>query len=61
MRAIFALATAPRSDSIVRPRCSECGAATLLVGIETERPGYDLNTFQCPDCEHFATAVWKIV
>ena len=58
MRAIFAPAT-PHSDSIERPRCSECGAATLLVGIEPERPGYNLHTFQCPECENFETAVGK--
>jgi hypothetical protein len=58
IRAIFAPAT-PHSDSIARPTCSQCGTATLLVGIEPERPGYDLHTFQCPDCEHFEIAVGK--
>jgi hypothetical protein len=58
MRAIFAPAT-PHFDSIVRPDCAECGAATLLVGIEAERPGYDLHTFQCPDCGNFEVAVGK--
>jgi hypothetical protein len=56
MRAIFAPIT-PHSDSIVRPSCTECGAPTLLVGIESERSGYELHTFQCPSCEHFQTAV----
>ena len=56
MRAEFAPITA-HSDSIKRPSCSECGTATLLVGIESQRPGYELHTFQCPDCEHFETAV----
>ena len=45
MRAIFALASM-HSDSIVRPSCFECGTATQLVGIEAERPGYELHTFQ---------------
>jgi hypothetical protein len=58
IRAIFAPAT-PHPDSIARPTCSQCGTATLLVGIEPERPGYDLHTFQCPDCEHFEIAVGK--
>jgi len=58
MRAIFAPAT-QYSDAIARPSCSECGVATLLVGIEPERAGYDLYTFQCPNCEHFDTAVGK--
>lgn len=58
MRAKFAAATL-LSDSIVRPSCSECGTATLLVGIEPDRPGYELHTFQCPSCEHFETGVGK--
>ena len=56
MRLEFAPAT-PHSDAIVRPNCSECGAVTLLVGIEPQRPGYELHTFQCPTCEQFETAV----
>jgi hypothetical protein len=58
MRAQFAPATR-HSDAIVRPSCSECGTATVLIGIEPERPGYDLHTFQCPRCEHFETAIGK--
>ena len=46
MRLVFAPATS-HSDSIARPGCSECGTATILVGIEAARPGYDLHTFQC--------------
>jgi len=60
LRAAFAPATA-YSDAIVRPKCSECGTATVLVGIEPapERPGYDLHTFQCPKCQNFELAVGK--
>ena len=58
MITVFAPATA-HSDSIVRPNCSECGTATLLIGIEPQRPGYDLHTFQCPACDNFETAVGK--
>ena len=43
MIVVFALSTS-HSASIVRPCCSECGTATFLVGIEAERPGYDLHT-----------------
>src|SRR5262245_40257468 len=57
-RAKFGPAT-PYCDSIVRPKCPECGSAAFLVGIEPERPGYKLHTFQCPKCEHFETAVGK--
>jgi hypothetical protein len=56
MRAILAPAM-PYSDSIERPSCFECGTATVLVGIEPKAPGYELHTFQCPDCEHYETAV----
>ena len=58
MIVVLALATS-HSASIVRPCCSECGTATFLVGIEPERPGYELRTFQCPKCEHFETAIGK--
>lgn len=56
MRAVFSSATR-HSDAIVRPGCSECGTATVLVGIEQSRPGYELHTFECPNCEHFETAL----
>ena len=55
---VFAPATS-HSDSIERPICFECGTATFLVGIEEERPGYELHTFQCPACEHYETAIGK--
>jgi hypothetical protein len=56
MIALFAPATA-HSDSIARPGCSECGTATLLVGIESDVPATNYTTFQCPKCEHFETAI----
>jgi hypothetical protein len=57
MRAEFA----PYSGGILRPSCTECGTATILVGIEPapDFPGHELHTFQCPDCQHFETAVAK--
>jgi hypothetical protein len=58
MRAIFTPA-APHSDFIVQPNCSECGAPTSLVGIESERPGYELRTFQCLGCENFEVTIGK--
>jgi hypothetical protein len=60
MRAIFTPAT-PHSDFIVQPNCSECGAPTSLVGIEAERPGYELRTFQCLGCENFEVAIGKAI
>jgi hypothetical protein len=58
MLAVFAPATS-YSDSIARPGCSKCGTATFRVGIELERSGYELHTFQCPKCAHFETAIRK--
>jgi hypothetical protein len=47
-------------DSIARPTCSECGSVTQLFGIEqADRPGYELLTFVCPNCEQIETAVGK--
>ena len=56
---VFGPASA-HSEAVVRPVCSVCGTATLLVGIESERPGYELRTFECPTCRHFEIAVGKI-
>ena len=44
---------AAHSNSIVRPNCTKCGIATLVFGIESaDRPGYDLHTFECPNCKN---------
>ena len=56
---VFEPATA-HSNAVVRPVCTVCGTATLLVGIESERRGYELRTFECPTCRQFETAVGKI-
>lgn len=45
----------------VRPDCSACGTATLLVGIESERRGCVLHTFQCPNCANFEAALQENV
>jgi len=45
----YTLANAP---TIVRPECPECTAQMYLAGIEPEKPGYDLRTFECPMCQH---------
>jgi hypothetical protein len=49
----------PYSDSIKRPDCSKCGAAMRLFGIEAERPGYEVHSFECPTCKHVQIAVGK--
>jgi len=58
MTAIVAPATSP-SNFIARPNCSDCGTVTFLIGIEPEHPGYELHTFQCPECENFETVIAK--
>ena len=47
------------SNTVVRPKITKCGTATLLLGIEktADRAGYELLTFECPTCKHFETAV----
>jgi hypothetical protein len=50
----------PYSDSIKRPDCSKCGTQTRLFGIEPERPGYELHSFECPKCHHLETAIGQV-
>jgi hypothetical protein len=49
----------PHSDSIKRPDCSKCATTMRLFGIEAERPGYELHSFECPKCNHIQTAIGR--
>lgn len=49
----------PHSDSIIRPNCPSCRTHMNLFGIEAEKPGHELLTFVCPQCEHIETAIGK--
>ena len=40
------------SDLIERPHCSKYGTKMRLFGIEPERPGCELHSFECPKCRH---------
>jgi hypothetical protein len=40
-----------------RPACPRCKARMMLVSIEPERPGVDLDTFQCAVCNHVLTTL----
>jgi hypothetical protein len=40
------------SDSIERPHCPKCRTKMRLFGIEPERSGYELHSFECPKCGH---------
>jgi hypothetical protein len=48
------------SNSIVRPNCTKCETKTRLFGIEPERPGFELFSFECPKCHHIQTEIGKI-
>jgi hypothetical protein len=47
------------SNSINRPHCPKCGTAMLLFGIEAEKPGFELLSFDCPKCRLIEVAVGK--
>jgi hypothetical protein len=49
----------PHWDSILRPDCAVCGTRMRLFGIEAERPGYELHSFECPNCNHIQVAIGK--
>jgi predicted RNA-binding Zn-ribbon protein involved in translation (DUF1610 family) len=49
----------PHWNSIQRPDCAECGTKMRLFGIEAERPGYELYSFECPNCDHIQVAIGK--
>jgi hypothetical protein len=48
------------SDSIARPDCPKCQTKMRLFGIEPERPGYELHSFECPSYKHVEAIVGKI-
>jgi len=45
---------------IKSPHCSKCGETMPLRVIEPERPGFDLQTFECPKCYDTKTLVAAI-
>jgi hypothetical protein len=47
------------SVSIGRPHCSKCGTKMRLFGIEPERPGYELHSFECPKCRYVEVKAGK--
>ena len=59
MRAKFAPATA-HSDSVARPGCSECGTATVLVGIEPDIPGTNYTLFSAPSASTLKLLLGKL-
>jgi hypothetical protein len=49
----------PPSNSIETLACPECGAGMWLFGIEADRPGRELLSFDCPQCQCIETKMRK--
>jgi endogenous inhibitor of DNA gyrase (YacG/DUF329 family) len=45
------------SNSTIRPNCPECQTQMRLFGIESEDPGHELHSYECPNCQRIETAV----
>ena len=43
--------------AIVWPRCPKCGASMMLARIDPQGTGYDMQTFECPVCDHAESEV----
>src|SRR3954451_14336938 len=37
---------------IARPPCPKCGATMMLARIAADGTGFELRSFECPNCEH---------
>ena len=53
---VYQLAT-PRFNSTIPPNCPECQTPMRLFGIESEDPGHELHSYECPNCQRIETAV----
>ena len=51
----------PHSDSIVRPDCPKCGTGMRLFGIEPDKPGFEVHSFECPSCQNIETKRAEII
>jgi len=54
----FFTVSTPHSDA--RPTCPKCSTEMRLFGIESDRPGFELRTFQCSNCQRILTAISPI-
>jgi endogenous inhibitor of DNA gyrase (YacG/DUF329 family) len=41
----------------IRLNCPECQTGMRLFGIESEDPGHELYSYECPKCQRIETAV----
>jgi len=37
---------------IAQPPCPKCATQMDLLRIESDKPGFDFRTFECPNCGH---------
>ncbi len=49
------------SRAIIRPPCPKCGTTMMLARIESDTPGYDRRTFECPTCDYWESAVVRFM
>jgi predicted RNA-binding Zn-ribbon protein involved in translation (DUF1610 family) len=45
------------SRAVARPPCPKCGTTMVLARVDPHTTGYDIRTFECPDCDHSEGAV----
>jgi hypothetical protein len=50
---------ASKPPLIERPLCPECSSLMWLARIMPDEPGYDLRTFECPECGHEIRKVFR--
>jgi ribosomal protein S27AE len=56
----FSAYTLENTPITERPECPECTAFMYLSRIESEKPGFDLRTFECPRCQHVETVAVQL-
>jgi hypothetical protein len=47
------------ANFLERPDCPTCGTGMRLFGIEPEKPGFELHSFECPKCRRIETRIGK--
>jgi hypothetical protein len=53
--------TSPPSQELIdRPNCPKCGTKMWLARIEPDsKPGHDVRTFECPECDYWEAVTVK--
>ena len=50
----------PKTESIVRPQCPQCGARMMLARMVPKERGQEAHTFECPECDHSLVVSAKV-